>query len=349
MEFADMSNEQVAQWAELMDADQIKLHASELNPNQIQALIVSINEENDQDWRTKTRASVEGLTKSTQLEAIGRALSPSQALDLIAHNIQWEDSHRNKLASLLVGMPNHVFIRMLKDAKSEHLETLKFESMTEAIQHHLTILSHELDAHIQTLDGVLTDIENEIDTLEIKALGYTDRAVLEKRIEELGYQYRQNLTVIDKALSLAWNTNRLDIIEKISRLKEIYQRALSSFVGERHYNGNPSTGLYLKLENKLFSVYGNPNDPKDINALQNDDPAIEGLSKLSVWYLKDYLAMGLLPNADYAEVEDVEQRSKLMLEAKHNLERLGLITVGDLKRRGIFSKKSLIEWLVNHL
>lgn len=356
MEFKDLNREQIAAWALLVDADEIMAHIAELSPDQIQALIAAINEVNDEEWREKTKAAIENLISLSQLEAAGRALTPSQALFLIIYHLDWERQHHDKLNALFVGMSHHVFVNVLKESTSAHLDVLKQESISEPIQHHLIMLYNHAEAQAKEFSDEIRDLELEFASLEASEMGFEDQKAFESKIENLSEKYSSYLQCIDKGLTLAWNTNRSDLIEKLSESKERYQRALNNLIGQPRTQSLLPTGLYSYLEERLFSVYGNPNDPADIGALRDTDPAIEALAKLSIWYLEDYFAIGLLPqiessdelNLDPArstEEERTAYRRQLMQEANDNLTKLGLITVQNLKEASIFSKKSFLEWL----
>lgn len=127
-------------------------------------------------------------------------------------------------------------------------------------------------------------------------------------------------------------------------------------VGIPRCNGAQATGLFALLEQKLNAVYGNPLDPNDIEALDNSDPAIDALVKFSVWYLRDYWEIGLLPmvknerdldlsSRRYSERNRAEHREKLFVMVQENLERLGLDKVKDLKKARIYSRETLQDFI----
>jgi hypothetical protein len=158
---------------------------------------------------------------------------------------------------------------------------------------------------------------------------------------------------------LAWNSDRLDLIEKLSQAKEAFQKILYSTIGHPKSVSAPATGFYAKLQEKVFGIFGNPANAEDVDALNDDDPAIEGLAKFSVWYLKDYWKIGLLPSIrdpntfdKLAGMEGTEEahhlKAELLSQVKENLHRIGLNTVGDLKKMGIFSQKILQEYIATH-
>src|SRR5262249_20909592 len=104
------------------------------------------------------------------------------------------------------------------------------------------------------------------------------------------------------------------------------------------------------------SAYGAPNDASSVN---DDEPALEALVKLSLWYPQDYWQVGLLPQVTDPQLFEregeisPEQRQALLerlLEmARANLEKVGLHTAKDLKLAGICSQATLQEYLEGRL
>lgn len=326
-----------------MDIAEIKSQAAKFPLDQLHTLISSVSEERDPYWKEKTRAIVETLEQHSQLEIVGKTVSTAQALELIAHHSQWENVQRGKLSAFLVGMPNATFLEMLARSDPSQLDVLKKEGLTESLQHHLMGLYHAAWAKSKELDPNIITLEQEIVALNPLEMGWKEKRAIENKLEELSFEYRQVLVPIDKALSIAWNAALPDLVEKLSEAKEHYQRILSRLIGSPYKNLSfPAMGLYALLEKQLFSVYGNPQNPSDTDALNDEDPAIEGLTKLSIWYPEDYFALGLIPAV---EITDKDQ---VVSKAAESLTLLGLRTVKDLKRAAIYSKQSLEEWLAKH-
>ena len=112
-------------------------------------------------------------------------------------------------------------------------------------------------------------------------------------------------------------------------------------------------GLYAKFEEKLNTIYSGFNHGE---GLLDEDPAIEALANLSIWYLQDYWELGLLPEISniqqldldpkhYNESERSDFKADLFLKVRKNLESKGLKTVFDLKSNQIFSKGMLKNYL----
>lgn len=354
MDISNLSTEQLFSWMEFADIDQIRAYSSQLSKDQIFSLIIYLNETDNEHGREKTRAIIEGLVSPHELETAGRALNVKQALDLISLYPRWDNSQQIKLQPLLVGMTHHTFMDVLQQASSNHLEVLKHESMTEPMQHQLVLLYHEAVKQTDALEREYAQLESEISTVSPEKLGLADRLIIEDRILSLTTTYQPISASLDKGLGIAWNTGRPDIISNLSSIKERLQRLISMSIGNRSQPNFAASGLYATLEKRLFAAYGDPSNTQDVQALKDEDSAMEGISRLGVWYLDDYLKLGLLPSQqgteklhleDYDEEERAKYRGQLFLEAETNLKNAGLATVLDLKRASIFSKQALVDYL----
>lgn len=231
--------------------------------------------------------------------------------------------------------------------------------ITEPVQHHLTVLTHEIVHQIPEYATKIDDLEQEIANLNPAEMGHSDLKNIVHRIEEGAKFYEKTINKINKVLTLAWNTNRTDLIEKLSVAKEISQKLIGSLVGSRRTISSEPTGLFAKLEDHLNRVYGILYDQQDIEALEDDEPAIEALVKFSIWYLRDYWEIGLLPKiTDPADLEleashfphdhKMEFRENIYNEVINNLSKLGLNYVKDLKEARIYSKATLIDYIARN-
>lgn len=297
---------------------------------------------------TDIKKTLRDLNDYAQLEALGKKLTLSHILEIFTIKF-FEKYDSWKLAPLFVGMPHQLFIDFIQNATSKNMELLYFEASIEPVQHHLTLLAHELNFQIPLYIEQLINLEKTIVQLDVKDLSTNDVDAFYHQIHQFANRYEEDLDKINKTLSLAWKTHRTDLIEKLGATKEMSLKYFGLILGSPGTNNTQPTGLYAKLEEHLNSVFGNPNDPHDIEAVSNDEPSLEALAKLSVWYLKDYRKIGLLPEIqeiDQLEREDLKEI--LIQKVRENLEKIGLRTVGDLKKAKIFSKKSLQEYITHH-
>ncbi|MEX1012413.1 MAG: hypothetical protein WD595_06335 [Waddliaceae bacterium] len=296
------------------------------------------------------RALVSSLTEHKQLEAAGKALTPIQMLDLLSHTLSSEENGW-KLSPLLVGFP-YLHFRQVIDALSlDNLEVLKHESVTEPVQHQITLIAHAITKEIDEKQKDLEEWELSLETLAIDEMSRADAEALFKKINEFEEFYSKITTLLNKALAIAWNSTRSDLIDNLNSLKEIAHHYLLDVVGNSRDQDNPPSGLYAIVEEALFRRFG---DHIETESVKENEPALEGITKLSIWYLKDYWALGLIPSVQRekdletdskSEQKRAAHRQRLFEEAENSLALMGLKTVSDLKKKRIFSKKTLEEYL----
>jgi hypothetical protein len=292
-----------------------------------------------------------------ELEVLGRKITASQAIEILKIHSQ-KPEHQWKLSPLLVGITHSIFLEMLNIATPEQLKTLQKESANESIQHHLTVLTHDIAYATDIEEKKLEQLEQEIESIDPQ-FSAEDLKNITLKLQKAEIWQEKTASLISRALSLAWNTGRPDLVERLTALKEHCIRTDVFYIGIPPNQDRPTSGLYAALEKKLNEFYGNRSDPSDIEALRDDEPSIEALTKLSLWYLKDYWAIGLLPeftkpeeleldssHTDYERRDHVEGLMKL---TQKNLDKLGLRTVQDLKKAHIYSKAALQEYIAKRL
>ena len=348
IDFTTTSNDEIAPLIRELSPMQIRANAEQLSEAQIEPAVHVLIEAHDTEWREKIVELVLGLTSRSKIEVVGRSLSLDQAVQLLLHPSLNKKNTREELTAILVGMPHHLFLQLLLADQNAVLNVLKQEVNTEAVQHHLAVLAHEQVNNISEVEKRYLDFYHKLVGLTVTDLGRDDIYGLTHEIDEINTFLNSTLTQISKLLQLAWNTERTDIIDLLSTTKEVAVRLRNSVIGlPRTYKKLPS-GLYLQLEEQLFSVYGNSDNPTDIEAIKDDEPAIEALVKLSLWYVHDYWEIGLLPHIKTEqEVAFLpkDHRDKLIATAQQNLAKMSLHTAADLKAARIFSKKSLQEFI----
>lgn len=329
---------------------------SQLTDDQIITTIKAIDAENCSNWRQKIRSAILGLNQRSQLEAAASVLSTGQVNELIEKTLQIEDKHHWKLSPILVGMRFEVFQQLLESSTQQELQLLQHEGVTEPVQHQLTALGHELTHQIEAVEDEIDQLDEEIEAIDLENLSGEDVFELHHRFGVYSEFFERRFQLANKALAIAWNTNRLDLIETMNKIKDSCQKYNNYGIGLPRREEGPATGLYSKLDHKLFSVYGDPQDPFDREGLQDEEPAIEALAKFSIWYLRDYWELGILPSvkreedldldlAKHSETERANYQERLFSDAQKNLKTIGLSTVSDLKNAYIFSKKTLREYI----
>lgn len=290
------------------------------------------------------KETIDRLKEPHQLELFGKTLSSHDFLSLLGMIEKKSILINGKLNSVLAGLTNEVFSESILKLSVADLALLQHESATIPVQHHLTVLSQEKLKVIETMETLIISLEMIIDHLEVEQLGMDELPELLSKIDELSVFATNEVQLLSKALALAWNSNRIDLIDTLSQIKERLQK-YKSFSIE-----SSVTGLIPKLYARLNKIY----EDKSLN--DETLPAIESLAKLSLWHVQDYFDIGLLPTITSKELLDLDEtthteqaradyRASLIEKAKQNLENVGLISLADLKRAGIYSKKALQEYL----
>lgn len=289
------------------------------------------------------------LTKTEELESLGATLSPTQFLDIL-FAISHQHVPIEKLSPLLVGVSNETFSEALYTMPAPLIEILRKESSSEPLLHHLTLFVHNCQLTHDHFYGEIQKLKEAISHMNWDDLGYQAVYNWHERIQELGAYYINVLESVNKALVICWSSERIDLIERLSSLKEHAVHQLKLEVGFPNDNELPASGLMMLLKTTLESIFTKSN-------LQDEDPAIEGLVSFSVWYLKDYWDVGLLPEiatvdkleapADSNEYDKIIYKQKLFHSVTASLEKLGLRTVDDLKKAGIYSRKMLKEYIAH--
>jgi hypothetical protein len=340
--------------------DELESLISKMNIDQIKSTITQIDKGKDDHWNAKTRAAILGLNKRPQLEAAANRLSVDQVVELIDKTLQVEDKHHWKLSPLLIAISFEVFLQLLSQATDKQLQVLQHEGVTEPVQHQLTALSHELSHQIESIEKEIDLFYQEIENIDLEEIRREEVLEIKHKIGLYSEFFEKTFQTASRALRIAWNTNRLDLIESLNKIKDSCQKYNIYGIGVPKTKDSLSTGMYKKLDDKLLGIFGDPADTHDRDALRDEEPAIEGLVKFSVWYLRDYWDLGLLPEvknpdnldldlAKHSEAERTRFREDLFAKVQANLEKIGLTTVADLKDAYIFSKKTLQEYIQDHL
>ncbi len=354
-----LTAEEIAQLVLQYSAEEIGPIIPKMSQEQIEVAAAAMNPLKDPSWSFKLQKLFKELTEYPKLEALGRVLNFQQLQEIFDIAFETSPTDSWKLSPILVGLPHPVFFHFLSSATPKQLNFLKQEAITEPVQHHLTLITHQLAHQIPQEAALLTQFESEIEQLPTLELSRIDEIAIYDNLSQLRENYETILELINKTLSVAWNGNRGDLVSKLSEVKEGCQKLLDKVVGLPKSGEAQATGLYAKLEKHLQTVFGNPSDPMDISAAEDDEPALEALTKFSLWYLRDYWDVGLLPTIVDPEVIDriaehklqpdqQDMRAILLSQVSENLNKLGLNTVRDLKKAGIYSKKLLEEYIAAH-
>lgn len=324
-----------------------------LSPDQITLILPFATPEKDPTaWKVKTHAVIESLNTPQQLEAVGRTASFEQICEILSWIAAGKDLNQAKLFPLFVGMSQETFLMLLIHASPIQQTLLKQESVSEPVQHHLTLLTHALSSTSDSQNQTFSNLEMQLSSLDLTIIEPDQIAEQEKNIEFLRETCLNTQHLSSKALVITWNSNRTDLIEKLSSIKEQSQKLANLAIGHPRYSDSPSSGLHAILEARLNSVFRDENN----KLISDDEPALEALVQFSIWYINDYWEVGLLPHiptsaeleldsTDTTEQQRIDYRKHLFDEVKENLKRLGLITLQDLKEKRIYSKAALKDFI----
>jgi len=296
------------------------------------------------------------LTDYRALESFGKELNLSQALELLALFNQQLQEQRWKLPPILVGLPHPLFNQLLLAATPEQLEILKKEAITEPVQHQITVSAHEIKQQIDGFTLEVEQLEKQIQMLEVKSLTHKEILAFHTALQQACDFYEEILRKTNTLLNLAWNSNRTDLIESLSHSKELAHRLRQQYIGHPRAFPAKASGLYATLDSRLESAYGLTADSTAVN---DDEPVLEALVKLSLWYPQDYWQIGLLPQVTDPQLFEHEsslspQQRQALLErlldqARANLTKIGLNTAKDLKNAGICSPATMQQFVATHL
>jgi len=297
----------------------------------------------------KLKSLLREANDSSILETIGKGIQPDQLTALSGLLL---GEYIEKFPAILVGLPHSLFMELLKHADDSNLHILKALASSEPLQHHLTMAGHDLQQQIFDCELQIGGLTNEIAALETTQMGRSDLQAIESKIADAAKGLQELTLVVNKSLAIAWNTSRIDLIETLSHTKERAESLLAHGIGRKRCDEHHSSGLYAKLEERLFHIYSNGNAFEN---LKDEEPAIEAIAKFSIWYLKDYWEIGLLPHIkqlDESESRPLQEKQHeqeaLLQQVNINLKQLGLKTLSDLKQARIFSKQSLSEFIREH-
>jgi hypothetical protein len=298
--------------------------------------------------------TIKYVEKIEELKQIGEQFSPEAFLYLL-EQIHQQTGLQKKLSSILISLPINSFIKSLEQMKNSHESVLKCECMTEPLLHLFSLFIHDCEQLIQTTNTYLANELKTIYALNLNHLNLEEINQIEMEIEYLKSIYIQRLKGISHAQTILWNSERIDLIDKLSSIKErmfhqLYSQEIDSL-----------TKIKFILEDQLskFFIFLDPDLGKEY-CLQNDDSALEAFTKFEIWYLVDYWKLGLLPHiidpqelelevTPYSPQKDLTFRQMAFKTLEENLRKLKIEKVQDLKKERIFSKSLLESYIQKHI
>ena len=301
------------------------------------------------NWKEKNNALYLGVSKREQAEAIGKNATPAQVNLMILSTAELEIEDRWRLAALLVGLSHEDFCYLLRTPTPLTLQILQHQSQSESLQYHIALIIHKLESQDNEINLELEALQKEIQALNPQNVDRSELQNIFFQIEEIAEKLVETCALTNQSLSLAWNTGREDLIEQLTKQKESASRFLLSGIGRPRTKVTEPSGIFSIIDTHLGQIF-------ESAELSDDAPTIEALTRWSVWYLRDYWELGLLPEIQkkgdlrlsskkHSKEECLTHRQTMMETVRKNLEHLGLKTVADLKRNQIFSKELLKEFI----
>lgn len=283
------------------------------------------------------------LRDRKEIEAFSKNLTAQDLLYILQKQKANAADGVDKLAILLNGISPETFSLMFSMISKEELELLKAPKLIEPIQLQLTFLSHSLECKLNNLIDEIVETEREWDKLDFNQCSTADLMEMVSTIKKHAENFNQIHPLLEKALKLAWNTNRKDLIKSLSHTKERLDHIYITAIGYPESDRAKATGLYDHINSGIKRVY---HDGR-LEVLQDKDPSLEGIILLGVISLKDFREMGLLSKTESFKLQGIEE--SLLDQIQKILESIGLHTIADLKKKWICSKSTLKEYVLTSL
>lgn len=299
--------------------------------------------------QNKLNAIFQRVDTPSLLEELGRALTPTLFISFLNFVIERPEDQK-RLNPLLIGLAPEIFSISLLHLQRKHLEVLQLEGLHEPLCYLLTQFIHEgkdLKIEIEKKAELFNQSVTSVYPTDLNDRSFQS---LSHQIELLRTPLIDYLERASTALAVVWHTDRIDLIEKLSTINELIQHQLTQLIGHPSFDYLAPTGLYLSLEEALSSLFSPP--------LEDDDSAIEGMTRLGIWELRDYWELGLLPSLESIPDEATSStegaipdkqwgsHQELIIFVQQQLARVGIEKVKDLKKLHLFSKplfKSYID------
>lgn len=336
-----------------LNPQELEKFSEKISPLQVQLAILSLKEPTSPHWSAKLHALFTGVKNIAVLEAIGRAINLDQLLQFIEFGAL-DREQAWKLFPVFVTISHPLFSQMLLEMPEGKKMQLQNLCASEPIQHHLLLFIHELKAITEDFENEYYQKQAEIKQISGINLEPKDLATIQSGLGDFRDRVNMVRFKIENALSLAWNASSGDLIELLSEQREGIERFLYSMIGHPHHNNTNASGLYRLLEDQLSKIFGKDINGAEYDALKDNEPAIEALARLNLWYIEDYWKIGLLPQESdstklslpFITEDNLLEKYRNLVE--QNLRLIGLKTIKDFKRHHLVSKPLLIDYIAKH-
>jgi hypothetical protein len=251
------------------------------------------------------------LKNNKEIEQATSCLSLEQTRALLQYLSL--ERYRDKVAPVITGLPAEYFPQLLL----EKLSFFKKLVNLEPLQHKLILLATEIGKDLAGQKAnALLEQENFLRSLPPSLLYEQCHPALKR----LTFEINQIETTVHALLELAWLSERTDFIELSSKGKE-HLAHLQLYL----------ESLKKSLKEKLDTLFES----------EDTTHAIEGIAAMGVIYPEDVRAF--LQRAD--ENSEFLSEQALVKKLQELLEKVGLLTVKDLKDKEIYNLELLVQFL----
>lgn len=217
-----------------------------------------------------------------------------------------------KRAAVIAAIPEGIFLRLVP----LHAPFFKSSAHLEALQHKLALIATEIGALLKNEMSIVEKVE------ECFARG-ADALLFPEPLFEVDLKKPLLAAIheqIRPLIELTWVSGRIDLIDIYSELNDRCSR------------------LKLRIS-ALEKQLKNP--PKTSFELEESANAIEGLVSMGFAYPADWKTL----LAELGEVTDLNEEAELIEKISRHLASVGLLSVKNLKEKGLYTKEALISFL----
>ncbi len=345
MSLSQLSDKELLEAFERLNESELQEQAKDLSPEKISDLVSAVEESLSAENVRKISALIRGMQTKEQVEAVGKVLNTHYSLALMQDVVHSAPEEHWKFSALIVGLSHRVFLNLLVSGPEAYIRLIQHEALIEPVQHHLTLFVHEAESDLNHRVEELERFEASLHEINAQQVTMDDIRATIAKIRRFDLALEGLTILVNRALSVAWNSNRPDLVERLSDLKESLIRTKNELIGIEE----KETGLFGKLKEELSSVFGGKSE-ENIHALEDGEPGVEALARLGLWEVEEYWEVGLLPKYKTKEaltekLYAPEGRALLLDELQESLQRFRLTTVNDFKDRYLFTKALLKDYV----
>ncbi len=214
----------------------------------------------DQGQEAGDYAKWVALLKTSADRGTLTSLGGRTTIELMLVALEWASGEasevQHRLIPLIASIPQTVFSDGFGLMTETHMRVLRDLAAEEPIQHHLTLLMHGWAHDAEEKAKLLEQLRKQIAGYDVEAVSRSDYDQFKSSIDEMALYFHQRVDLLNKALALAWNTSREDLIDRLTTLKESWLRYMAEVVGKPASEMEGSQA-YQELDAHFQLVFGN--------------------------------------------------------------------------------------------